>query len=298
MSLLCNRETGPIAQSLLESGNADTEYTNSSAFLNITTLAIPSMSQGRLTPPEYWPSELISWHASNLEALTIGFETEMLRAFEFEFLDSYTTSGGRLSSQSVTVVESIIESLKCNQKRNKRAEISSIKVLRFSCFDLDAILIHPRPFIDFSKLTSLLLESCVGLESGLARLTSKASLPHLCSLTVRTEFSCGQLWSSLESFICSLGGLTDLYLLMEGSLLELKLEGILITHGKTLKTLIIDTRTGPRWKYAPTTSTQPQTWTTLSYLNEISKHCPYLVELGVTIDWAAVQEPGSPPEDV
>lgn len=241
---------------------------------------------------------MISLHMSNLEVLTFGFEEETLQAYECETVGSYSTPGDQLSTQSAAIAKRIMRLLKGKQEKDKKPVKSSIRVLRLSSFDLDAILIHPRPFIDFTKLTSLLLESCAGLESGLARLKSIASLPELCSLTIRTELSCDQLLSSLESFICSLSGLTDLCLLLEGGLEEVKLEELLEVHGKTLRTLVIETRIGPRRSTARTTSTQPKRHATHSYISEISSHCPNLVELGVTIDWKMFLCFGSVLDDV
>ena len=139
--------------------------------------------------------------------------------------------------------------------------------------------------IDLSKLTTLVLESCSRLDTSLPLLTARAVKGYsLRSLTVRTELVDDELPQKLEAFICALTDLTDLCLLFEGDSPGVSTEQILKVHGKTLKTVFIDSR------YAPGSPSEADFSESLpwDYLDSIHRYCPNIVELGVSLDWDSI----------
>ena len=287
-----------ITQRLCARENAKTGY--SERVTGLTSLALNTMYSGPPYIQYLWPCDIISSNISTLKTLTIGFEQHAIRAYEATYsLDVYSLPGSPISKNSKLTINTLMACLKRQSIQSKNKITSSIENLRLTSFDLDPTLLRAMgPFIDFSKLVSLRLESCASLNNGLAGLKSTTSLSCLRSLTIRTELVSDGTWPSLEAFICSLIGLTDLCLLMEGDFEDLELENILKRHGQTLRSLVVDTRTGPRLNTAESTSVQPQKDDTESYITDISKHCPGLVELGITLDWQAVISPGSTQEHV
>ena len=251
-------------------------------------------------PPYFyhsWPCDIISSNITTLKTLTVGFEQHAVREYEAAYdLNVYSRPGGEISNISIVIINDLTNGLKRGCVQSRKAITSSIETLRLISFDLDPTLLHRMgSFIDFSKLVSLSLESCASLNNGLAHLKTTTNLSCLRSLTVRTELFSNGTWPSLKAFMCSLIRLTDLCLLMEGDDFDdLELEDILKRHGQTLRSLVVDTRTGPRLHTGELTSFQPQE----SYISEISKYCPGLVELGITLDWQTVITPGSVQDDV
>ena len=243
---------------------------------------------------------MISSNISTLKTLTIGFEQHAIREYEATHsLDVYSLPGGLMSKNSKATINDLMSYLKLKRTQSSRRIPSSIEKLRLIGFDLDPTLLDAMgSFIDFGNLVSLRLESCASLHNGLARLENTTSLSSLRSLTVRTELGLEVMWPSLESFICSLIGLTDLCLLIEGDFDALELEDILIHHGETLRSLVVDTRTGPRLNAAESTSAPQQIDGADTYITQISRHCPELIELGITLNWQAVTSLGSLHEDV
>lgn len=273
---------------------------NTSDFEGLTSLVVNTMSGGPPYYQHFWPCEIISSNISTLKTLTIGFEQHAIREYEaVNSLDAYSALGGRISKDCKLAINDLVPCLKHRRMKSRETITSSIENLRLTSFDFDTTLLHAMSsFLDFSKLVSLSLESCAGLPDGLTYWETKTDLPCLRSLTIRTELGGDRMWPALDTFICSLIGLTDLSLLMEGDMEELELEDIFKHHGKTLRSLVVDTRTGPRDNTIETTSTQPHKYVSESYITEISKHCLGLIELGITLDWDAVLFPGSAKDDV
>ena len=141
-------------------------------------------------------------------------------------------------------------------------------------------------FLDFNTLKSLSLESCSGLSTvlpGLPGAGSPKGMENLRSLTIRSEFPSDTLQGDLQTFMCSLNGLTSLFVMLDGiKNSTIELEKVLAVHGKTLQKLIWDTRTGCRTDARYDVSIIPPSY---SRLKLISRLCPKLVELGVTFDW-------------
>lgn len=240
-------------------------------------------------------NQVISRNNRTLKSLAIGFEQEALRAYEKQKIQAHSGANGLLHRKSAIFIEKMAEAMKTQQLRGKAVGVLTVETLRLSSFDLYAMLRHPsKPFVDFTRLTTLHLESCSGLENGLDYFTSdrgrQDSPSNLQSLVIRTELGSARLWSLLESFINSLSDLVNLSLLFEGNPIEVAAETILAKNGRKLKTLVLERRTSPRTSMQRSTSLMSES---VASLGDIADFCPNLVELGLNFDWMVVSKSDS-----
>ena len=114
---------------------------------------------------------------------------------------------------------------------------------------------------------------------------------NLTSLTLRLEQVVDGTVTAMEAFLASIHGLHHLHILLDGSQRLPDIDVITANHGPTLRTLVIDARTGVR--------TSPYVGTAVLLTKDVKKYsrfegivegCPRLVELGIAIDWRAVSE--------
>lgn len=220
---------------------------------------------------------------------------------ENQMAEHYTT--GRLENDFDTMAEhSRSRSSRCTDEFGKAVgkellELGSFTIptlslnsLRLYGLDLEVLARSPiGACIDFTILTSLNLGSCFGLDESLLRLTASigarpgASLvPRLKSFYLRHERSDTLFGMRLGAFLCSFAGLWHLHVLLEGSAPRQTLSPILAIHGKTLRTLVWDQRTGQR--VAPCTSVSKYADHS-EHLRIISQKCPKLIGLGISLDW-------------
>lgn len=230
-----------------------------------------------------------------LKSLAIGFEQETLRAYEKREIQAYSGTNGLLHRTSAVFIESMADAMKTQQRTCKAVDFLTVDTLRLSSFDLYGMLRNPlKPFVDFTRLTALHLESCSGLEDGLDHFTSdrgrQDSPSCLQSLVIRTELGSARLWSLLESFISSLSDLVNLCLLFEGQPIDVAAETILAKNGKKFRTLVLERRSCPRTSMQGSTSLISEP---IASLGNIADFCPNLVDLGMNLDWMAVSNSDS-----
>lgn len=147
-----------------------------------------------------------------------------------------------------------------------------------------------RPITDFDSLTSLTLESCPGLFDALPMLTKVSGgeavsrLPNLQSLTIRNERDDHPDFTrNLDYFLRSLSPLRTLHLLLSGHYVMRSSKEFLKVHGATLQTLVWDERLGRRHDLADDRLVDLRD---AGRLSTIVKHCPNLVELGISVRWS------------
>lgn len=155
-----------------------------------------------------------------------------------------------------------------------------------------------RPITDFNSLTSLILESCCGLYDALTMLTEVSNgrtvsrLPNLQSLSIRNEHDEHRDFPrTLDYFLRSLSPLRTLHLLNSGAYIVRTSKHFLEIHGATLRTLVYDERLGQRHDLADDRLVDLRDG---GRLTTIVKHCPNLVELGISLRWNDGQD--VPPE--
>lgn len=142
--------------------------------------------------------------------------------------------------------------------------------------------------IDFDSMTSLRLESCSGLNEAFTILMghdasqiATLSTLQLTSFFLRHESVDQTFTQHLTTFLTSFTGLNHLGLLLEGHTQAMSRAPILEKHGKTLHTLVWDERRGPRKETNTVTSLHLKD----NNLNLISKKCPNLQTLGLSMRW-------------
>ena len=229
-----------------------------------------------------WAARMIIENAKTLKHLDLGFATPIARSFARSRRPGYDkTSKSFASDLKKTLSDLGLEPL----------IHLSLESLNLCGLDIGGIRLGNMALdIDFDKITALRLESCPGLSRAFSLLmgqegSSKPSLGALKCLFVRVEGPEPDFYTSLESFLTSLGGLTDLKVLIDNASAAHNLEPILEAQGKTLKTLVWDERFGRRIALDESTSMESAN---LKNLGIISLNCPSLKILGISLDWKAI----------
>ena len=176
----------------------------------------------------------------------------------------------------------------------------SLEALRLCGLHLAAAIRYDGPEIDFTNLTTLMIESCFNMRSAFEQLAARGAINfttpskmRLKSFYLRHESSGirvdGDIEQLLFTFLCSFQGLEEPHVLLEGpGPRKWALAPILIKHSQTLRTLVWDQRTGPRMKAEKSTTVHSPR---LFYLDCISRYCQKLVALGISTDWDFVYQP-------
>ena len=254
-----------------------------SNFGAINRLSVESMDLDRSCCK--WEAATIIKNAATLNHLRLGFISRIAHDFALKSPPRY----GRMSE---LFSEEIVDSL----SEFHLSEVHlSLKSLHLCGLDLGSILQGEVALdIDFTKITQLRLESCPGLSQAFSIFmagagSSKSALRALEDLFIRLEDPDAHITNSLESFLTSIRGLIHLRVLIDNALTDQDLEPILDIHGKTLKTLVWDERSGPRTRLAASTSLFA---TRFGNLEVVSQKCPSLTILGIALDWEAISRPG------
>ena len=160
--------------------------------------------------------------------------------------------------------------------------------------EFDKLLgVNSPPMIQLDHLRSLQLHSCPDLGIALLRRgreqqNYKYYPPlglQLIELSIRHENTSPKFESILQDFLCSLGGLQTLHVLLQGSFSSHYLDPILAVHGTSLRSLVWDERQGPRLKLDVGTMALYDS-TRRGHLRTISRNCPKLRALGIALDWS------------
>lgn len=142
----------------------------------------------------------------------------------------------------------------------------------------------PLIFTNLEVLQSLCLESCSGTLQLLKSLTSFANL-QLKRFWLRCEEDTVEFRTVLSSFLESFSGLEHLAILLDNARAPLKIGKLTDKHGMTLKTLVWESRQGPRTTLKVNTSYPTDNSGVDSDLEIICDDCKQLEELGIAIDW-------------
>ena len=190
------------------------------------------------------------------------------------------------------------KTLRFCEKLAERAEPAdvSVPVLKLKSLRIIGLDLRPlvngsfRPITDFNSLTSLTLESCCGLTYAFPLLARRSGneavnrLPNLQSLTIRREIDNNpDFIRDLDNFLRSLSPLRALRVLLSGYYVMRSSKEFLKVHGATLRTLIWDERLGRRHDLADDRLVDLRD---AGRLSTIVKHCPNLVELGLSVRWS------------
>ncbi|KAL9075648.1 MAG: hypothetical protein Q9161_001399 [Pseudevernia consocians] len=246
----------------------------------LKTLGIAELHNGG-----QWVTELLARNYQNLRHLRLGNEVLLAMAYA---LDGYLeTDEVNRSVKTETFAELMKEKFRAfNEPSTPVVQLESLSLigLNFRAF-IEGLI---EPFFNFSSLTVLTLESCVGLEAAFPLLVgavgkrkAKSAL-RLHTLAIRHENASHEFLQKLETFLFSLKPLDHLHVLLEGDYGgTVNLGKVLRKHGKCLQSCIWDERTMPRSNVHEDTAFLPGH----AYLELFANHCPGLKALGIAIDW-------------
>lgn len=226
-----------------------------------------------------WVAKMIAKNAQTLHHLSLGFTTGMAQLFARGRSPPYNV----LSRAFAAGVKGTLSDSDMEPLIHLSLESLSLVGLDLGCVIRGEMALD----IDFRNVTELRLESCSGLSQAFSLFigqgdSSKLALGALQDLFVRLEDPDPNFSTSLETFLTSVRGLTHLQVLIEKVPAVQNLEPILRIHGKTLRTLVWDERSGPRKKLGVCTS---RFSANLGHLKVISRNCPSLILLGIPLDW-------------
>ncbi len=177
------------------------------------------------------------------------------------------------------------------------------KALELKALNISKLIKPGFLFQDWRCLGSLTFYSCLGVEQTLTLLANEKNQQvqpflselRLHSLHVRHEYANQEFKAQLRGFITSLPGLVNLSVLLQSNGQPLELTSILMKHGKTLRTLVLEDRRRRRLTFAPSRGDEAPS---MRQLRHVSYYCRHLVELGIALDWEGFTEPSSFPGSV
>lgn len=177
--------------------------------------------------------------------------------------------------------------------------LNSLTLVGLDLLDLEES--DGRAIIDWTNLKALAIKSCSRLGQTLAFLQSaivksdgSGNVVKLKSFDLRSDnringLNPATVPDALNNFLRSFNGLVHLGLLLEDREVSVStLAAILENHGPTLRRLIWDVRPYERTSF---TKDQSRAQTGNAHVGWISKWCPMLEELGLSLDWTALMEP-------
>ncbi|KAL8993604.1 MAG: hypothetical protein Q9169_006218 [Polycauliona sp. 2 TL-2023] len=167
-----------------------------------------------------------------------------------------------------------------------------LRELHLIGLDANKILKPDSLMLNLECITALNLESCPELDTALDTLATernKSDVPlraclRLQSFSLRHENSTQHFRAGLIDFLGAIQGLTHLSVLLENGDRSgpNDLDPMLAVHGPTLRSLVWDERSGKRDSWIPL---EPNAEPSHRRLKTIAKHCPHLVELGISMNW-------------
>ena len=240
------------------------------------SLSVESMDLGR--GHCWWEAAMITKNAATLNHLRLGFISHIAHDFALKRPPQFD----KMSAQFSDTMCDFLSGLNLSEVH------LSLGSLHLCGLNLGSVLQGKVALdIDFTKITQLRLESCPGLSQAFSILldpagSSRIALDALEDLFIRLEDPDAHFSNSLESFLTSIPGLIHLRVLIDNALANQDLEPILEVHGKTLRTLVWDERSGRRTRLDTSTSLLS---TGLRRLVVVSEKCPSLTILGIALDW-------------
>ena len=261
-----------------------TRFSSSNSISGSVIGAMYSLSVESMDPYRdrcWWEAAMIIKNAATLNHLRLGFISHIAHDFALKRRPVY----GRMSTLLSVSLGRMLSRLNLSEVH------LSLGSLHLCGLNLGSVLQGKLALdIDFTKITQLRLESCPELSQAFSILMDptgslRTALGALEDLFIRLEDPDAHLSNSLESFLTSIPRLIHLRVLIDNAFADQDLEPILEFHGKTLRTLVWDERSGPRTRLDASTSLLS---TGLRRLKIVSQKCPSLTILGIALDWKAI----------
>ncbi|KAL9633501.1 MAG: hypothetical protein Q9204_003369 [Flavoplaca sp. TL-2023a] len=235
-------------------------------------------------------SAMMKIHNRTLRYLCLGAESEVL----LDYHESANTLNRRQRCIDELVDEPDHDDHEDHDIDNAEDDRPWLKLeeLHIVGFDVHKIIKPSHGILKLQTLTSMTLESCPGLEDAFDLLAtdkdksdlSLRSTLRLRSFSLRHEASNQQFRNRLLDFLGAICGLTHLSVLLEDVSRSHAnhLDPMLAVHGQSLRSLVWDERSGRRDSF---TTSEPLSAASYQLIGRITAHCPYLIELGVSMDW-------------
>ena len=223
----------------------------------------------------------------SLRTFRLGFEDEVDIIYQAE--EVYETTDED-AEDFLTEMSLSADSAKASVRDVFFPSVEELELCGIDLFKLQAQMDQRWRLFDFGNLNTLVLEQCSGLAHTLDHLKATAGQGkcrldlNLKSLTIREDSYDEGMYSIIEQFLCSFQGLTCLYVLLDGFYPH-SIAPVLKEHGKTLRTLIWDERSGRRFSEAEGVHVFLEP---LGHVSNVAKYCPEMRALGIAIDWDAI----------
>lgn len=255
---------------------------------------VPVLEELRLESLE--PSHIVDWMCS---LVATNFET-------LQHLEIGQVGDRRLSdADDESLTRNIRQKIASILEKSHGPPYPSLSISSLTLVGLNSLALEnskARPIIDWTNLRALALKSCKQLDntlnflqSAIAKSDKSGVAVNLKSFDLRS--ATGEtviVLDALEKFLTSFNGLVHLGLLLEGQRISSSstLSAVVKHHGPTLRRLIWDFRLQER-----TSFTKDPSWghSDNKHLVSISRRCPLLEELGLTLDWPALMGPPTTP---
>lgn len=236
----------------------------------------------------YWVSDILFEHSNTLKYLSLGAELDAVWAYH--------------STYDTDIMDSNLKGMVCYLEDLARVEkgmdsadapLLSLDTLVLKGLNASELIKPGFLFHDWTCLRTLVLESCHGLEQALVFLADTKNVhgqplhSELRLSTVRVRCEGSSLVTQLNHFLASIAGLVNLSVLLESpdNSRGIDFKSALEPHGKSLKTLVWEQRTGRREAFV---GSRNQNVPTCQQLETLAKCCPNLVELGLPMNWKAI----------
>ncbi|KAI4194006.1 MAG: hypothetical protein LQ348_002729 [Seirophora lacunosa] len=233
-------------------------------------------------------------NSDSLQHLSLGAEIQALRRYHKTDQDHSDSTPDWLDYLTEEFIQCEVDVYGAKQEGSGGQYCLAVNAFELKGLDFSEIINPHSVFLDLPSLTSLKLESCVGLDRAFEVLAAgknsegrlSPSELRLRSFHIRQESSSQDFIAHLLDFLSAITGLTHLSVLLEGSAPSpsQRFTSVLVAHGKSLRSLVWDERLVRRTWYIPPQEDIP---TPHIQLETIAEHCPYLVELGILVDWRA-----------
>ena len=232
-----------------------------------------------------WLLRLLANSYATIRRLCLGIEYTL-------FVD-YARAGILDNVRDYRVRDSgaILDLMTCNFEGANGGHIPRLELdeLRLCGLDLCSLTDTSfRPMIDFSRLSVLKIESCVGWSDAFPLLLGRGTTGirretigclKLRTFIMRAENPRDDFLDDLEDFLTSIPPLNRLHILIERPMGAGILANIAKHHGKSLQSLVWDER--PR----PISHIEQSGFHIAEHLKHISKHCVNLKALGISLTW-------------
>ena len=251
--------------------------TNSGSLRHLVLLDNVLLNQAHL---HYSVATLLASNRETLSALTLGSERHLVTRIRNRNRSAHVDDETR---RLITQTKELVAQGTC---QGPLLTLESLKIIANNPLNLIGdVAAH---LISFTCLTTLILDSCLDLPGLFSHMNygtlDERPLGHLRlrTLMIRHEESSDTFKIELRNFLCLLHPLKKLCILLEGEAAPSDLGPVLQLHGQSLRCLIWDEKKPKRSTLSQQTMIGPRG---IGHLELISKMCPELVELGVSIWW-------------